>query len=76
MVYYCVPKQVFKNLIIVGCCIKVLLNPYRIYSQLSVLYIFINEWKKNSWNDAMDLKLFIQQNYVSIHVTTLGQFDE
>ncbi len=48
MVYYCVPKQVFKNLIIVGCCIKVLLNPYRIYSQLSVLYIFINEWKKNS----------------------------
>jgi hypothetical protein len=27
MVYYCVPKQVFKNLIIVGCCIKVLLNP-------------------------------------------------
>jgi hypothetical protein len=27
-------------------------------------------------NDAIDFNFFVQQNYVSIHATTLGQFDE
>jgi hypothetical protein len=84
MVYYYVPtirvffKKALKNPIIIGCCIKVPLSPWTIYGQLFILEFFINEWKINALNDAIDFKLFIQETFVPLYVTTcsLGQFEE